>query len=359
VSDKKSVLILGNGKSRLEYKDFIKNWEDEIWACNRAFLELATGELPRLDRLIGDLSALKLAVEFKQKYDATFDIYVRKNFHLTELKTEAQVVTISDEYVKDSGTTFVVQALYENYDEIVLIGFDLGGPDIYIKNHELKNKKTWISRWKKIAKDFGLDRITFMGTDHKKFILSGIPSSQYVKKYIKGKEHLDKILKREDSVLILGNGTSRLDYKDYIQNWKGEIWVITRGYEEYDELPRIDRVGSVHTSALIKAYLYKIQNNLDYHIFSSKIIGKHESLIHVFDNTQGWASGPLMVQQALIEKYDDIQLLGFDFGGPDIYQDHLLYGGNFINQFKLIYKMYPNKVNIHFVGKHPGFLKNL
>ena len=66
-----------------------------------------------------------------------------------------------------------------------------------------------------------------------------------------------------------------------------------------------------------------------------------------------------MVQQALIEKYDKICLLGFDFGGPDIYQDHLLYGGNFINQFKLIYKMYPNKVNIQFIGKNPGFLKNL
>ena len=359
MEDKKSVLILGNGTSRLEYKDFIQNWKDEIWGCNRAFLELATGELPHLDRLIGDVCALKLASEYKQKNNATFEIFVRKDFHASQINGDVKVVTIAETYVKDSGTTFVVQALSEGYDDIVLVGFDLGGSDIYIANHELKNKRIWVDRWRKIAKDFGLDRITFMGTDHKKFILSKIPSSEYVKKYIKGRNHLEDVLKRDDSVLILGNGTSRLQHKNFIQNWKGEIWVITRGYEEYKELPRIDRVGSVHASSLIKAYDCKVTHNLNYYLFSSKLISKYENTIHVFSNSQGWASGPLMVQQALIEKYNDIQLLGFDFGGSDIYQDHFLHGGNFINQFKIIYKTYPNTDNIHFIGKHPGFLKSL
>jgi hypothetical protein len=121
----------------------------------------------------------------------------------------------------------------------------------------------------------------------------------------------------------------------------------------------LDRVGSVHPDVLLKAYQHKKKYKLKYYLFSNKIISQYENEIYVFDNPKGWATGPLMVEQALVENYHDIALLGFDFGGEDIYQDHLLYGGNFIDQFKIIFKTYPNKINIRFIGKNPGFLKDL
>jgi len=353
----KKCLILGNGKSRLKYKDFIKNWQDEIWVCNRAFVELSNGDLPRIDRLIGDKNALELASKFRQKHNLNFKIYAKKSFHANHIIGEKEFITIPEKYIKDSGTTFVVQALIENYDEIVLVGFDLGGPDIYVANHELKNKRMWVERWRRIAQDFGLDKITFIGTDHKKFILSKQPSDKYLKKYTKGENHLDEILKKKSKVLILGNGKSRLKYKKFINDWQDEIWVCNKGYLEYKTLPRINRVGSAHTNLIIKAYIQKIKFNLDYYLFTTKKIQGYEDKIHIFTNSQGWATGPLMVQQALIEDYKEIQLAGFDFGGEDIYQNHLLYGGNFVKQFKIIYETYQNTGAICFVGNYPRFLK--
>jgi len=45
----KKVLLLGNGISRLLYKDYINKWKGEIWACNRAFLEYGD----RITRIAG------------------------------------------------------------------------------------------------------------------------------------------------------------------------------------------------------------------------------------------------------------------------------------------------------------------
>lgn len=353
----KRVLIIGNGTSRLNYKQFIKNWKDEIWACNRAFKELITGELPRLDRLMGDKNALREASDFRRKNKFNFKIYARKQFHANHISGDKEFITIPEKYIKDSGTTFVVQALVEGYDEIVLVGFDLGGPDIYVANHEKRNKKMWVDRWRQIARDFGLDRIIFIGTDHKKFILSKLPADTYLKKYVNGINHLDPILKKSDKVLILGNGVSRLKYKKFISEWKDEIWVCNKGYTEFKELPRIDRMGSAHANLIIKAYICKMKYKLDYTIFSTKLIDGYEDKIFIFTDSKGWATGPLMVQQALIEDYKKIVLAGFDFGGEDIYQNHLLYGGNFVNQFKIIYKEFSNTSAIEFLSNYPKFLK--
>jgi hypothetical protein len=220
----KKVLILGNGKSRLKYKDFVKKWDGEIWACNRAFLELASGDIPRINRLTGDSDALVIASEYRQKHGLKFEIYIRKPFQGEHVRGEKKLFTINPKYIKDSGTTWVCQALIEGYDQIYCVGFDLGGPDIYIAQHEKLNKKIWVERWRQIAQDFGLDKIIFVGLDHKPFILSNKPSDTYAKQYMNNNISQPRQFKQLDTVMILGNGASRLKQLQFINEWKGEIW---------------------------------------------------------------------------------------------------------------------------------------
>jgi len=183
------VLILGNGVSRKNYVKFIQEWEGEIWACNSAFLELANGSLPRLDRLIGDYVALKIAVKYKRKYRLKMAIY-GKNKRSWELPG-VQQLTLPKHFYAESGSTLVAAALYEGYKEVKVLGFDLGGMDLYVQHHERKDKSKWIKNWRKIANHFGLDRVEFIGKDHKPYILSNLPEDLYAKHYLEGKNHLD------------------------------------------------------------------------------------------------------------------------------------------------------------------------
>lgn len=340
----KSVLIIGNGVSRKQYSEFIKTWDSEIWACNRAFLEIDS--FPRLDRLTGDSDAIIEAIAFRKKTKAKFTIYLRSCVYhnlidsLKYPKEEVNEILIPDKFQKDSGTTLVAMAYIEGYTDIKCLGFDLGGKDLYVKHHETRNKSNWISNWRRIFSMYSPTRMEFIGKDHKPVILSNKPETVYARLYLNGKDHLqyeefeDQKLKRSNKVLILGNGCSRLALKQKIfDSWKGEVWVCNAAYQEHLSLPRLDRVGTVHDQVALQADIYRKKNNLKFLIFSKNY--NTSGFCH-FAREIGWSTGNLMIQQALIEEYDQIVLAGFDFGGRDIYQPKSLPGENFKNQFKQI-----------------------
>jgi hypothetical protein len=92
-------------------------------------------------------------------------------------------------YQKDTGSTLVAEALTRGYD-VICVGFDLGGADIYSPGHEKKNKSSWVTRWRLIFTNFDPDRVTFWGYDHKPFILSHRPANEYALKYTRGSAHI-------------------------------------------------------------------------------------------------------------------------------------------------------------------------
>jgi hypothetical protein len=111
---------------------------------------------------------------------------------------------------KDTGTTLVAEALVRGYD-VICVGFDLGGADLYSPGHEKKNKTSWVERWRFIMGEFGPDRVTFWGHDHKPFILSHRAANEYAQQYTRGIPHIP-------------SG----DYQAALKDWTGDysrIWV--------------------------------------------------------------------------------------------------------------------------------------
>ena len=135
------------------------------------------------------------------------------------------------------------------------------------------------------------------------------------------------------SVLILGNGESRKNSIDYITNWQNEIWVCNEAYIE--PWSQKTRVGTVHKFIADLATEHKKTTNEKFEIYTNTCPALYKN---TFAYQYGWSTGNLSILQALYERYEKICLCGFDFGGKDIYQPQPLYGGNFKDQFKTIYK---------------------
>lgn len=190
----KKVLIVGNGVSRQEQKvdQFIRDWkEDELWACNWAYKEYDSGDLPRLDLLIGDYTSLKESVPFIAEKGWNTAIYGKnaRSYSLSGVKQPP----IDQHFIRDSGTTLVAMALELKYDEVYIAGFDLGGKDIYQPKHDKRNKSIWVENWRRILKHYGLAPICFVGFDHKPFIMSDKPSDSYAQIYMRGKNHIGAV----------------------------------------------------------------------------------------------------------------------------------------------------------------------
>ena len=196
MSEIRKVLIVGNGISRKDpdVDKFILNWTDhELWACNWAFKEYDSGELPRLDILIGDYTSLVESAPFILERKWKTKIY-GKNARSVSING-VQMIPVESKYVRDSGTTLVALALKNKYDEIYIAGFDLGGKDIYQIKHERRNKSIWVENWRRLHKEFegGLQNIKFIGYDHMPYILSEKPSDMYAQVYMRGKNHLGSV----------------------------------------------------------------------------------------------------------------------------------------------------------------------
>jgi len=356
----REVLILGNGVSRLDHMKFINNFEGEIWGCNSVYKEVANGMIKRLDAMTGDRVALKEAIRVKEQNNFTYKIWSRGS--LTHTLQGTQLIGIEPKYIYDSGTTLVCKALLEKYDKIYLVGFDLGGADLYVKGHETRNKSSWIVRWRKIASEFSLDNIEFLGYNHKEFILSNKPIDTYAKVYLRGHNHLDvdyeSTISASNDVLILGNGKSRATLHEFISSWSKELWVCNEAYEETKTKGySVTRVCSVHNEMICEAYDHKLKYGTDYQLWSRWPVEGLEGKHHRFREQRGWCTGALSVCQAILEDFEKIYLAGFDFGGPDLYKDYDVTGSNFKKQFIEVKRIYPSfKSKVEFMGIKPEFL---
>lgn len=169
-----TVLILGNGLSRLAFDEAIRAHDGPVWGCNRVFLDY--GDV--LTALAGHADVMEEAKAWRDAHGQKYDI-----FGIDE------GLSAPDIYRKDTGTTLIAEALTRGLS-VIACGFDLGGADIYSPGHEKKNKTTWVQRWRMIMQRFDPDRVTFWGYDHKPYILSGRPAQEYSRKYLTGEAHI-------------------------------------------------------------------------------------------------------------------------------------------------------------------------
>lgn len=174
------VLVLGNGISRLLHQTFVLKWQGELWACNRAYLEEDIA--PKITRLTGHADVLDEAREHRDQHGLTFKIMGRGR----EIEPSCP-----GEFHKDSGTVLVAEALVHPYKTIYVCGYDLGGPDIWSPGLEQQRKRVWIRRWRDMFKQFGHERIRFVGFDHKPALLAKqFRDDAYLKRYSRGVPHI-------------------------------------------------------------------------------------------------------------------------------------------------------------------------
>lgn len=138
----------------------------------------------------------------------------------------------------------------------------------------------------------------------------------------------------KNKLIILGNGTSRLKYEDYINDFDGDVWGANRVFEEPSINKKLNLIGTVHLNFAEKALLYKNLHNMNYDIFYSQ----PDMRFKIFENYKGFSTGSELLNKALIEGYNHIELIGFDSlqgNNSDIYFTQVSIK-NFISQVNLI-----------------------
>lgn len=188
----KAVLILGNGISRLSYSDFIQSWAQsggEVWAANYAFREFG----PIITRIAGHKEAMVEAVAYRAEHGLSYEIW---GGNTGRVLPGSRVFTVPPKWLRDTGSTLVAQALHEGYERIVCCGYDFGGPDVLSPGLWRQDKRNWIERWQEIYRQWGLDRVEFVGHDHKPYIVSTIGNRRkirdYSSRYLRGLPHIDR-----------------------------------------------------------------------------------------------------------------------------------------------------------------------
>jgi hypothetical protein len=145
------------------------------------------------------------------------------------------------------------------------------------------------------------------------------------------------------TVLILGNGKSRLEKQDKIKAWNGDLYICNLAFREWQFLPKITAVGTVHSWILPECIQCKNDNNLDYEILVPENTTNDNPNTHNFISYKGYSTGSEMIRQAVTKGYDEIYLSGFAIQGDetDIYT-YPLYTQNFILQIGYILEEFPN-----------------
>lgn len=186
----KAVLILGNGISRLSYDEFIRSWAvsgGEVWAANYAFREFG----PIITRIAGHKEAMVEAVAYRAEHGLSYEIW---GGNTGRVLPGSRVFTVPPKWLRDTGSTLVAQALHEGYERVVCCGYDFGGPDVLSPGLWRQEKRNWIERWQEIYRQWGLDRVEFVGHDHKPYIVSTIGNRRkirdYSSRYLRGLPHI-------------------------------------------------------------------------------------------------------------------------------------------------------------------------
>jgi len=133
MATKNTVLILGNGISRLQYLLEINNFQGEVWGSNHVYAEY--GWL--LSRINGHEIVVQQAKHWKQLHGYHYRVITPEDYKELPQRIRG-----------NSGVFLISQALQDGYDEIILCGFDFGGKDVWAPNMHMRDienglRKKW------------------------------------------------------------------------------------------------------------------------------------------------------------------------------------------------------------------------
>lgn len=197
-----TVLILGNGLSRLAFDKEIREFPGEVWGCNNIYMDYGD----KITAIAGHDWCLIDAKRERDEHGYKYRLFTGLSW---DGGRGEDAFSCNELYRENTGSALVAEALTRGHN-VIVCGFDMGGADIYSPEHEKRNKSVWIKRWRLIFDEFDPDRVTFWGYDHKPYLLSDRPATEYQKLYMKGESHI------QDE-----------EYQKILENWDGDysrIW---------------------------------------------------------------------------------------------------------------------------------------
>lgn len=245
------VLVLGNGISRLLHERTVEEWQGEFWACNYAYLEYGH----KITLLNGHANVLREAIEYRDQHGLEFKTLGRG------MDVEA---SCPGELRKDSGTTLVAHALEQGHN-VVCVGFDLGGPDLLSPGLQYQRKQSWVKRWRLILTRYGADRITFVGFDHKPYLLSGRTEYEYLHRYTQESPHIPDPEYIALHQIIYGSaGVMHGHRKVKVRFRRNDYETIMNGdvADTYLEKGKIDVVGVVRSDPIEGTNLDSVEGDM-------------------------------------------------------------------------------------------------
>lgn len=147
--DTKSVLIIGNGSSRLkpdiqQFINQIYNQNIPVWACNYSFQEKNIGCIISLMASVHYGAVLK-ASEYRQLNNIHFDITCPSNFIERYKIPSNEIIPLTTYLGFSTGNELINLALNRGYEKIYLVGFD----SIMNENNCIYSGKVIIGNFKK------------------------------------------------------------------------------------------------------------------------------------------------------------------------------------------------------------------
>lgn len=161
----KQLLILGNGISRLNYGWYIREYQYPIWSCNSTFRELY--RLGRID-VLGSVHGIYLKDSLQLSKD--------RNFRRISVKSVDGSETFHKYHGYSTGNEMIHQAIYEGYDNIDLLGFDMGGFDI-TSNHNVDGTN-FKSQFTKIQSEYPYVKFNFINKSYIETLLLNLKNTK-------------------------------------------------------------------------------------------------------------------------------------------------------------------------------------
>jgi len=157
------------------------------------------------------------------------------------------------------------------------------------------------------------------------------------------------------TLMILGNGESRLKHKEMIRNHDDDVWVCNHAFEEHADIPRMSAVATVHAGVARKALKYRKAHGLNYVVMYSKMgktIPGVLPFLHLEPRNKlvfNMGSGLLAIQHAYLSGHVKILVAGFDKGGPCAVKESVSQAeGSFQVQWDRLFQVYP-EIEIEFI----------
>jgi hypothetical protein len=158
---KDKIMILGNGKSRLKpsVQKIISKWRYGIWVCNLAYQE--KNDIENITAVgCKEKEIIQKALQFKKDNVYDYEVFILDNKNIEESSDE-KLYYFKEQRNWSTGALLLLEAVYQEFGEIILAGFDFDNTNIYNNNEE--NGELFKKQFLSISKEFGIKNISFLG----------------------------------------------------------------------------------------------------------------------------------------------------------------------------------------------------